>query len=205
MIFVLDNINALIIGSAIILVVMAMQTRMTDISVEQTANYMMKRQAMEMATWMEDDLLLMGRNLPGSVTAYTNPSDSAEVTTWFEFYRDSVQTSGGSLDTFRVATRYELSKIGSHYSARDTVDSYRLDRYVSEGGGAWQKSGGSSGLLSYFKIEMLDRDAQPIANPVASPELVRNTRVSFHMVTPFERQRSTLRRVYYGSTLMVGS
>lgn len=204
MIFVLDNINALIIGSAIILVVMAMQMRMTDISVEQSANYMMKRQAMDLATWMENDLLQMGRNLPNGTISYVNPSDSSDVTVRFEFYRDSVQTSGGSLDTFRVATRYELSKLGSHYSERDTVDSYRLDRYVSEGGGPWQKSGGSSGLLSYFKIEMLDRDAKPITNPVASPELVRNTRVSFHMVTPFERQRSTLRRVYYGSTLMVG-
>lgn len=203
MIAIFDNLNAIIIGSAVILVIMAMQMRMGEISVEQTANYMMKRQAMDLATWMEDDLLLMGRNMAGGVIPYGNPVDSADVTTRFEFYRDSIRTAGGSLDTFRVSTRYDLARVGVHYTENDTIDSYRLERYVSTDGGPWVREGGSSGLLSYFRIEMLDRDADRVSNPVANAALVRNTKVSFHMVTPFETQRTTLRRVYYGSTLMV--
>ena len=204
MIAIFDNLNAIIIGSVVILVVMAMQMRMTEMSVEQTANYMMKRQAMDLATWMEDDLLLMGQNLPNGVLPYLNPVDSAGITTSFEFYRDSIAVSGSSLDTLRVATRYELYRTGVHVMEKDTIDSFRLERSVRMGDGApWVKEGGSSALLSHFKIEMLNRDALPVADPVAHPNQVRNTKVSFHMVTPFDTRRATLRRVYYGSTLMV--
>src|SRR5690625_7801492 len=80
MIAIFDNLNAILIGSTVILVIMAMQMRMTEMSVEQTANYMMKRQAMDLATWMEDDLLLMGQNLPSGTAAYTNPQDSSGIT-----------------------------------------------------------------------------------------------------------------------------
>jgi len=203
MIAIFDNLNAILIGSTVILVIMAMQMRMTEMSVEQTANYMMKRQAMDLATWMEDDLLLMGQNLPSGTTAYANPKDSSGITLGFEFYRDSVAVVGGTLDTMRITTRYELFKTGVHQTEKDTVDSFRLERWVQMGSGPWVREGGSSALLSHFKIEMLDRDALPVSDPVAHPNQVRNTKVSFHMVTPFETRRATLRRVYYGSTLMV--
>lgn len=203
MIAIFDNLNAILIGSTVILVIMAMQMRMTEMSVEQTANYMMKRQAMDLATWMEDDLLLMGRNMPNSTVAYTNPTDSSGITVGFEFFRDSVAVVGGTLDTLRITTRYDLYRTGVHQTEKDTVDSFRLERSVKMGGEPWVREGGSSALLSHFKVEMLDRDALPVANPVANPNQVRNTKVSFHMVTPFETRRATLRRVYYGSTLMV--
>src|SRR5690625_4931521 len=112
MIAIFDNLNAILIGSTVILVIMAMQMRMTEMSVEQTANYMMKRQAMDLATWMEDDLLLMGQNLPSGTAAYTNPQDSSGITLGFEFYRDSVAVVGGTLDTMRITTRYDLLKTG---------------------------------------------------------------------------------------------
>src|SRR5690625_334190 len=112
MIAIFDNLNAILIGSTDILVLVAMQMRMAEMSVEQTANYRMKRQAMDLTTWMEDDLLLMGQNLPSGTTAYANPKDSSGITLGFEFYRDSVAVVGGTLDTMRITTRYELFKTG---------------------------------------------------------------------------------------------
>src|SRR5690625_528170 len=203
MIAIFDNLNAILIGSTDILVLVAMQMRMAEMSVEQTANYRMKRQAMDLTTWMEDDLLLMGQNLPSGTTAYANPKDSSGITLGFEFYRDSVAVVGGTLDTMRITTRYELFKTGVHQTEKDTVDSFRLERWGQMGSGPWVREGGSSALLSHLKLESLDRDALPVSDPVAHPSQVRNTKVSFHMVTPFETRRATLRRVYYGSTLMV--
>src|SRR5690625_483286 len=176
MIAIFDNLNAILIGSTVILVIMAMQMRMTEMSVEQTANYMMKRQAMDLATWMEDDLLLMGQNLPSGTAAYTNPQDSSGITLGFEFYRDSVAVVGGTLDTMRITTRYDLLKMGVHQTEKDTVDSFRLERSVQLGSGPWVRKGSRSALLSHFKIEMLDRDALPVTNPVAHPTQVRNTK-----------------------------
>src|SRR5690625_2756407 len=101
MIAIFDNLNAILIGSTVILVIMPMQMRLTEMSVEQTANYMLKRQAMDLATWMEDDLLSMGQSLPSGRAAYTNPHDASGITLCFEFYRDSVAVVVGTLDTIR--------------------------------------------------------------------------------------------------------
>lgn len=59
-------------------------------------------------------------------------------------------------------------------------------------------------MLSYFKIELLDQDAQPVDDPVNNADQVQNTRVRFTMAAPFEVARAqVLRQVYYGSTLLI--
>ena len=103
----------------------------------------------------------------------------------------------------RVQTRYELEDAGTKMLQGEEIDVYRLMRYEKVGAGAWKSDGQSSTLLSYFRIDMLNGDAQPVADPAANASTVRNTRVRFAMVTPFEVRGSTLNKVYYGSTLML--
>lgn len=208
MLALLDNLGAMIVATSVFLVLLSLQARTSQMSIEQTSTYVVKRQAADMATWMEEDLLQLGRNIdPLIEVPFENPVDSGVVTTDFTFYRDSIATDGSVI---RITTRYDVKRVGTRVLGGDSVDVYRLDRWVQEGTStAWVQEGGSGSLLSSFEIDMLNRDAMPVSDPklVASvvPDSVRNTRVRFSMVTPFDTRRSTVRQIYYGSTLMIAN
>ena len=210
MILLLDHANALIVAGFIFLMIMALQTRVQAISIEQTANYMLKAQSADLASWMEEDMLTLGSNIdPNKEVPFLNPVDSAGLTTSFTFFRDTLDTDLDPPDTVRVATRYRLVHTGTKTVNSEVIDVFRLARDQRVGVGAWEEQGGSSSLLGSFHVDMLDADAQPVANPVAvatgNPDAIRNTRVRFSMVTPFETTRTTVRRAYYGSTLLIGN
>jgi hypothetical protein len=121
------------------------------------------------------------------------------------FFRDSTNAAG---NVVRVYVRYRLQAAGYRMLRNDSVRVYQLRREECLGSscpvGPWQFSGKSPGLLSYFKIDLLDQDAQPLADPQDNATLVRNTRVRFTMAAPFQVARSqVLRQVYYGSTLLI--
>ena len=206
MILLLDHINAMIIGATAFLIVMALQLRMNELTVEQVANYALKTQAADLAVWMEDDLLRMGTNVVDEVP-FANPIDSAGVTTEFTFFWDSVNTAVVPFDTTRFTIRYKLVQSGLQVAGDDTLSTYRIARSQREGTGPWQPAGSSSAMISGFTVEMLNADAKPVSNPVfhegAKPDSVRNTRLRFSMATPFQTARSTIRQVFYGSTLMI--
>lgn len=208
MTFILDHLNALIIGATAALMLAGLMLRMGEVNVEQVANYHVKTQSADLATWLEDDLLRLGDNMEGQI-GFTDPVDSAGITREFVFYWDSVNTAASPIDTIRMSVKYALNPTGYRVMDGDSIAVYRLQRHVREDAGAWVASGGSSNLLSSFRIEMLNRDAQKITSPVtvatASPDSVRNTRVRFSMATPFDTQSSTIRQVFYGSTLMISN
>lgn len=204
----LDNLSATLIASTVLLIIVVLQARTTEINMEQATTYMVKKQASELSTWLESDLLMLGRNMTDpAVVPFENPVDSGLVTTRFTFYRDSIDTSVDPVDTIRVGVRYALLRTGTRTISDEPVDVFRLRRETQEDGGAWTEAGGAAPLLSYFKIDMLNRDARPVAAPAdvaaVNADSVRNTRLRFSMVTPFETKRTTLRQVYYGSTLMI--
>lgn len=206
MIFLFDHLAATIIGATAVFILAALLLRVGEVNVEQVANYHVKSQAGDFATWLEDDLLKMGQNMQSEI-GFTNPVDSAGMTTQFVFYWDSVTTA--PIDTIRYSIRYDVDKAGTRVIGGDTVSVYKLQRFQREDAGAWMASGSSSDLLSSFRVQMLNRDAAPISNPVgaatARPDTVRNTRVRFSMATPFDTQNSTIRQVFYGSTLMISN
>jgi len=203
---IFDNLNALIVGGMLFLMLLGIQQRVAEMNLEQTVNYIVKRQAGDLATWLEDDLLKLGRNVDwGSETPFENPIDSAGVTVRFVFFHDSTDAGG---NTVRVHVRYRLTSVGHRVIRNDTVPVYRLYREECIGSGCpsagWQVNGGGPGLLSYFKIDLLDRDARPVADPANNADQVQNTRVRFTMAAPFEVARAqVLRQVYYGSTLLI--
>ena len=203
MIFLFDHLAATIIGATAIFILAALMLRVGEVNVEQVANYHVKTQAADFATWLEDDLLTMGKNRPYDLTnpPFENPVDSSGFTTNFVFYWDSVTTS--PVDTIRYSIRYELEKRGTRVVGSDTISVFRLARYQREDAGSWVQSGSSSDLLSSFRIQMLNRDAVPLSDPKSDYDEVWNTRVRFSMATPFDTQNSTIRQVFYGSTLMI--
>ena len=209
MILILDNIAAFVIGTSIFLVLMAMQLRTTELSIDQTSTYMMKNQAASMSTWIEEDLLEIGQNIDKNVTVpFENPTtDAYGNTTSFTFYRDTVNTSVIPADTVRISTRYTLTDVGYSSNGEDSTKVYRVDRAVRHGFGSWNPDGQSVPLISVFQIAMLDQNANPVVNPATAmagnPGAVRNTRVRFAMVPPLKTNRATLDQIFYGSTLLI--
>ncbi|GIV62627.1 MAG: hypothetical protein KatS3mg044_1493 [Rhodothermaceae bacterium] len=205
---IFDHLSAAIVGATVMLMLLSLQLRLTSMNVEQVSTYMVKNQASSLATWLEEDLLQLGENIDKTKEIpFTNPVDSAGMTVSFTFSRDSIDISVVPPDTFKIDTRLELKQTGSHVSKGDTLNVFRLVRSTRINGGAWTESGSSSPLLGFFKVDLLDANAQPLADPVAAatanPDAVRNTRIKFFMVTPFETATSAIRRVYYGSTLLI--
>ena len=208
MILLFDNIGASIIGATVMLMLLSLNLRMVDINMESTSTYMVKNQANDLATWMEEDLLKLGDNIDRTLEVpFLNPTDSGGVTTQFTFYRDSIDTTVDPQDTIRIATRFTLNQTGVRLVNDDTIEVYRIVRDQQWNGGAWFHTGSSSPMLSFMQIDVLDGDANALADPVnaatINPDSVQNTRISFSMVTPFETDRTLLRQVYYGSTLLI--
>ncbi|MEM1128871.1 MAG: hypothetical protein AAGI71_19665 [Bacteroidota bacterium] len=202
-----DNLNAMIIGSAVILMLLSLQLRMTEINIEETANYMVKRQGADLATWMEDDLLTIGENLDATDTWFNDPvyalANGDSVTTSFTFMREQ-ETPGG---TVPVTTRYSLQPADTLVVDGVVTTAYRLVRDTSANGGAFVNGGASNALMSYFRLDLVNSDIKLVQNPsavaAADPDSIWNVRVRFALVTPFETDQTTLHRVYYGSTLML--
>lgn len=209
MVLILDNIAALVIGTSIFLTLMGMQMRTTEMGIDQTSSYMMKNQAASLSTWIEEDILELGTNIDKAVSVpFENPVvDQSGNTTEFTFYRDSINTDVAPPDTMRISTRYQLAQSGYSISTGDTTTVYTLTRSERLGTGSWVDNGKSVPLISVFSIEMLDRDAEPVANPAtaaaADPTAIRNTRIRFAMVPPVTTKRATISQIFYGSTLLI--
>ncbi|MDQ7039524.1 MAG: hypothetical protein Q9M35_01105 [Rhodothermus sp.] len=202
---IFDNISATILGGTLLIILISVQQRIMEINLEQITNYMVKRQANDLVSWIEEDLLRLGENVDfNNEVPFVNPIQNAAtgITESFTFFRDSIDIDG---KIFRIYIRYDLNPKGYRIIRGDSIPVYQLVRSVKIGeDGTWEISGRSPALISYFRIDLLDRDAKPLADPAGNPELVQNTRVRVTLVPPYETSRSqVLQRVYYGSTLLI--
>ena len=210
MFIIFDNLVAAVVGSAILLIVLATNTRMMEMGIDEVSNYAAKRYASDLAEWMEDDLLRLGENMEeSSTTPFTNPVNIndgvTDLTESFVFYRDSTNTTVTPNVTHRIETTYSIVSAGTGKVGDKTVNLYRIKRYEKIDGGPKVYTGGAVPLVSYFKVDMLDANANVISNPAASAEDVSSTRVRFSIVTPFQTDRTAVRKVHYGSTLLVNN
>ena len=220
MIFLYDNLTATVIGATVLMVILVSMQRLTEVQIERTATYTVKKQANEFATWMEEDLLQMRMYVPEDEypVPFQDPTYDAEdvMTTQFIFRRDSTDYTVDPPAQREIHVRYDIEEVGERTISGEAISVYQLSRLTCDGDGSacdpgndahWTTDGQSYDLLSYFRVDMLDRDAQPIANPAtaetSTPGTVRNSRIRFAMVTPYETERQTLREVYYGATLIL--
>ncbi len=211
MIFILDNLNAIIIFGGIVLMLLVLRLQTTEIGIEQTSNYMMKKQAMDLATWLEDDLLSVGKNMDGDSVRFGNPTDQnytglGLVTREFTFYRHEVDTAAAAVEPVRIRTRYLLDESGTRNVDGIEVPVFRLRREIKRGDAAATIDGQSSAAISYFSIRLQNRDGMRVANGTLYPDSVSATRVRFSLFTdPFgnDSNRRAIRRTYYGSTLLL--
>ena len=206
MFIVFDNLTAAIVGSVVFLIVLGVNTRIAEMSVDEASNYVAKRYGTDLAEWMEEDLIRLGEGIEEANEAtFENPVDSASglLTKSFTFYRDSVNVGSVLNNTKRLSIRYDLKYVAKGDVAGEEVNLYRVLRYERLEGGSWKYTGGAVPLISYFKIDMLNRNAAPVEDPKSNKAQVRNTRVRFTIVTPFQTSRTAIRKVHYGSTILI--
>jgi len=192
--FIYDNLIATLISMTVLLILATIQTDATQINTARTSRNVAKNQAQQLATWIEEDLAEMGKNMSVGDAAFEDPSDSTQWhTTQFMFKHDSLLAGGG---TVRVKTRYELEKTGTRTVDGETVTLYEIQRSRKIGSDPWESKGQSTANLGYFEINMLDNDGIPVSNPKANREDVESTRVRFSVIAPFQNDETLLRRVH---------
>jgi hypothetical protein len=188
-----DNLSASIIAMTVLLIFASMQMRVTQQRVAQVSQNTVQSQAAQLTSWLEEDLGRIGKNMSGDETAFEAPVDSDQewLTEEFVFEYEEIDSTG-VIDTVRV--RYRVESTGSSREiytggTTETVDLYRLTRekkVVGETG--WQERGGSAPALEYFDVDLLDRNAEPVSNPVSNENAVRSVRVRFSLVAPYQNE-----------------
>jgi hypothetical protein len=195
--FLFDNLTATVIAMTVLLILASMQMRATQQRVAQASRDVAQSQAAQLTSWLEEDLGQIGKNMSGDDTAFEAPVDSDQKWLTEEFVFEYEEfSSTGTIDTVRV--RYRVESTGSSREiyfgdSTETVDLYRLTRekkVVGETG--WQEKGGSVPALEYFDVDLLDRNAEPVSNPVSNENAVRSVRVRFSLVAPYQNEELAL-------------
>lgn len=189
--FVYDNLIASVIGATVFLILISIQMRSTNANVAQTSRTVALKQAQTLATWLEEDLGQMGRNMDStpfmppertdeeaSPTGETGETFDPEKDSAFEFeYKDE----NGNTTTVQYSVRE------SPESPVD-VDGGPRTLYELERNG----SGGSAATLGYFDIRFLNDNA----GVTTDPDAIQSIRVHFSVVAPFRNDETTLHEVH---------
>lgn len=195
--FLFDNLTATIIAMTVLLILASMQMRATQQRVAQASQDAVQGQARGLTNWLEEDLARIGKNMSDDEIAFEAPvenSDEKWLTEKFVFEREKIGASG-TIKT--VKTRYLVEPTGSSREiytggTTETVELYRLTREKKVvGETSWEVTGGSASALEYFDVDLLDRNAEPVSNPVSNESAVRSVRVRFSLVAPYQNEELT--------------
>ena len=195
MTLIYDNLISTVIAMTVILVLASMQLRATKQRVATTAHYVMKQRTTQLNSWLQEDLGKIGKNMSGEsvpVDAMVVANgDSAEwLTKEFVFERDSIETGGNRMT---VKVRYYVQQTGTRTIGGEERDVFQLVRERKVGSDPWESAGGSAATLEYFDVDMLNKNAEPVEDPVTKlqtdPDTVRSVRIRFSVVPPFQNDQ----------------
>ena len=195
MTLIYDNLISTVIAMTVILVLASMQLRATEQQVATTAHYVMKQRTTQLSSWLQEDLGKIGKNMSGESvpvdTMVVANGDSAKwLTKEFVFERDSIESGGNRV---RVKVRYDVQETGTRTIEGEERDVFQLTRKQKVGSNSWEPAGGSAATLEYFDVDMLDKNAEPVKDPVTKlqtdPDTVRSVRIRFSVVPPFQNDQ----------------
>ena len=210
MILLFDNLNAIIIGTALILVLASVQIGSHRTGMEQTTSYATKAKAISFGQWIEEDVLGLGANFGRNRYRVLPPdTNAAGHTSRFTFFSDSTLASG---DTLRLMTDYRLDVSMTVERGGEMIDLYQLHRFTAEvpvvdgiapvpavASGQWEADGHSLGTLSGFHIGLLERTGLETSDA----ERADYVRIEFRLVPEFPIEPEYLRELYWATTLKV--
>ena len=195
MTLIYDNLISTVIAMTVILVLASMQLRATEQQVATTAHYVMKQRTTQLSSWLQEDLGKIGKNMSGESvpvdTMVVAVGDSAKwLTKKFVFERDSIETGGNRVT---VKVRYDVQKTGTRTIEGEERDVFQLTRERKVGSDPWESAGGGAATLEYFDVDMLNKNAEPVEDPVTKlqndPDIVRSVRIRFSVVPPFQNDQ----------------
>lgn len=212
---IFDNLNALIIGGILIMGLSVSQGRSQRAGIEQIASHSVKAKTLVFGHWVESDVLGLGANVGRNTYRFDDPVvDAQGNTTRWSFYSDSVRVDGSTL---RRVVRYRLVPT-TRAAFRDTT--YQLYQVLRDSatvavrGGvpdavsesAWQRATWSIGTLSFFKIQMLDRNGTTPRLPSGAVDVDKAdyVRVRFGVVPEYIlKPDNYIRELYWVRTMKV--
>jgi len=195
MTLIYDNLISTVIAMTVILILASVQLRATKQDVAGTAHYVMKQSTKQLSSWLQEDLGKIGKNMSSESVPVdamvVADDDSAEwLTKEFVFERDSIETGGNRVT---VKVRYDVQKTGTRTIEGEERDVFQLTRERKVGSNSWESAGGSAAALEYFDVDMLNKNAEPVEDPVtklqADPDTVRSVRIRFSVVPPFQNDQ----------------
>ncbi|MDA1029011.1 MAG: hypothetical protein O3B41_08165 [Bacteroidetes bacterium] len=156
--FILDNLSALLVSTAVLLMVLSTQFTAQRSAAEQTIAYVAKKQTLETADTIEREFLLIGDGTDETIVDLT--TNVAGNTTSFSFWREDELGAD-------MLVAYTLTEQDSLMVGGEMRQLYRLNRF--ENGLA---SGGGSSTLTDFRITLLDMTGAPTVS-VPDARLIR--------------------------------
>lgn len=180
--FILDNVAAIMVYITIALAVVILGSRSTQLTTEMTIASISKKQTLEFADILEQELNLIGSGTVQKITNVTTNEDGQ--TTDFTFW-----WSDGAID---YEVQYQLVTVDSITVKGKSIARYRMDRYVN---GAFDGAGPST--LRDFRIEPLDSSGN--VTVAASAVMVRAQVVNTYPLGDLDNMY--LGRTFWGMTL----
>ncbi|MEZ4699548.1 MAG: hypothetical protein R2834_04395 [Rhodothermales bacterium] len=201
MFFIYDNLAATMVALAVLLVLVSMQQRMRDVSIEQVGVYAAKKQSLEFGLWMRDDIANIGNGVGSGVppvTGYVPHATLPGMTSSFSFLAIPPDDSTGTVATisYQLTPVYESDGVTPRTIGVDslTVPLFEVQRFVDG-----VLDGKSAPYVTYFNIDLLDVNGVSVAG---APQLTEQIRMSFSMGVPLT-QRSYVRETHWGATILV--
>ena len=196
MTLIYDNLISTVIAMTVILILASVQLRATKQDVAGTAHYVMKQRTKQLSSWLQEDLGKIGKNMssesvPVDAMVVAGDESTAEwLTKKFVFERDSIKPSG---DVIAIKVWYKVQDAGTRTIGGEERDVFQLTRERKVGPNSWKSAGGSAATLEYFDVDMLDKNAEPVEDPVTKlqtdPDIVRSVRIRFSVVPPFQNDQ----------------
>ena len=148
-----DHLVAILIGGVIILLLFNVQQRTQRSSVERTMMYMAKTSTLDLASFLERDLINAGFKTPPVETGILHHNATDGVTDSLVFW--GVGAGGG-----RARIAYGVSVVDSAVIAGETVPLFELRRYERQGA-SFVRAGGSAPTLTGFEVTLLTSGNTP--------------------------------------------
>lgn len=187
----LDNLTATIVAMSVLAMLVAMQYRAQEASIERTIAYTAKKQTIEFGKWLQDDIANVGAGVSfGTVSVQELATNNSGNTSRFRFRRKM-----NAADPNPLVVSYDLVETDTITVDGSAVHLFKLERRV---GGVLE--GSSPSTVTQFRIDMLDENGIL----TAAPSEARQVRVRFSTAMPYSGDRHTyLREAHWGTTVPI--
>lgn len=215
--FIIDNLIAVLVSGVLLMSLQVTQIRSQHASIEQVVSHSVKAKTLIFGQWVESDILNLGANFGNNLYRFNEPTLDAPTGNSREwtFFSDSTRSDGTGM---RIVKRYRLVDTATATFSDSTYQLYELHRdslvlnldvdgvpeaYTESD---WVQSAQSISTLSFFTIDLLDRNGETPRTAGGDVDVykVDYVRVRFGVVPEYVlKPDNYIRELYWVKTLKV--